>query len=215
MLRRQLSELALEEVEPEALWQLAETHGYEVEVGWSQASTAASLEVRLLDRTHEPRMVAVSAKPVASIGSWSGYANDPLEGSFRQQLIPQLREYLKSRLPEYMVPSAWMALKQLPLTPNGKLDRRALPAPQSRPQEMGEYVAPRSELERTLAHIWAQVLRVDQVGVHDNFFELGGHSLLATQVLVRLQAALSLDISTRSLFELPPSSSSRPHRCAA
>jgi acyl carrier protein len=123
---------------------------------------------------------------------------------FEVQLVDRaLREYLKGLLPEYMIPSAWMMLKQLPLTPNGKVDRRALPAPQSRPDEMGEYIAPRTDVERALADIWAQVLRVDQVGVQDNFFELGGHSLLATQVIVRIQTSLSIEMSMRLLFEFP------------
>src|SRR6185369_2647595 len=104
---------------------------------------------------------------------WSAYANDPLANGFRQRLIPALRDYLKECLPEYLVPSTWMVLQQLPLTPNGKLDRRALPPPQSRGEELGEYTAPRTELERVLADIWAEVLRVDRVGAHDNFFDLG------------------------------------------
>jgi len=85
------------------------------------------------------------------------------------------------------MPSAWMVLSQLPLTSNGKVDRRALPAPQGRPEELGEYVAPRSELEKILTEIWVQLLRIDQVGVQDDFFELGGHSLLATRVITACQ----------------------------
>jgi acyl carrier protein len=102
-----------------------------------------------------------------------------------------------------MMPAAWMLLRQLPLTPNGKVDRRALPPPQSRPEELGEYVAPRDEIERALAEIWAQVLRLDQVGVQDNFFELGGHSLLATQVVVRVRSALSIEMPMRLMFQCP------------
>jgi acyl carrier protein len=102
-----------------------------------------------------------------------------------------------------MIPAAWVALRQMPLTPNGKVDRRALPAPQSRPEELGEYVAPRTELERILTELWAQLLRVDQVGVEDDFFELGGHSLLATQVVVRIQSQLSIDVPVKAVFECP------------
>jgi acyl carrier protein len=102
-----------------------------------------------------------------------------------------------------MIPSAWMALKQLPLMGNGKLDRHALPAPESRSQEIGEYIAPRTELERTLSDLWAQVLRVDQVGVLDNFFDLGGHSLLAMQVVARIGSSLSVEMPMRLLFEFP------------
>lgn len=200
-LRRQLKELQVDGVDPEKIWGLANAHGYDVTVTWS-TDAPEYFEAQLLDRTRTDQVRAVSPTPYAT-KPWRAYANDPLESSLRQQLIPQLREHLEERLPEYMTPSAWVVLKQLPLTPNGKVDRRALPTPQSRSEEMGEYLAPRTDLERTLADIWAQVLRVDQVGVKDNFFELGGHSLLAMQVLVRIRASLSIGMSMRMLFEFP------------
>uniref|UniRef100_UPI0013D3B7EE phosphopantetheine-binding protein n=1 Tax=Acinetobacter baumannii TaxID=470 RepID=UPI0013D3B7EE len=83
---------------------------------------------------------------------------------------------------EYMVPTQWVFLAALPLTPNGKLDRKALPALDIGQMQNQAYQAPRNELEETLARIWAEVLKVERVGVFDNFFELGGHSLLATQI---------------------------------
>jgi acyl carrier protein len=113
----------------------------------------------------------------------------------------ELREYLKDRLPEYMVPSTFVGLESLPLTPNGKVDRRALPAPD---WEGGEvYLAPRTLVEELLAGIWIEVLGVSRVGVHDNFFALGGHSLLATQVISRLRGALGVEVPLRRLFESP------------
>lgn len=103
-----------------------------------------------------------------------------------------------------MAPTAFILLKTLPLTPNGKIDRRALPAPdQVRPELKASYVAPSSPLETKLAEIWGQLLRLEQVGIHDNFFELGGHSLLITQLLVRVRDTFQVDISLRSLFDLP------------
>jgi acyl carrier protein len=199
-LRCQVSELQLEEMEPEIFWQLGEAHGYGVTV---IPSESGCFEVRLVDLECADELPRSTPSPVDPTKSWSAYANDPLESGFRQQLIPQLRDHLKDRLPDYMVPSAWIALRQLPLTPNGKLDRRALPVPESRPEEMGEYIAPRTELERTLADIWAQLLRVDQVGVQDNFFELGGHSLLATRIITRISDVLDVDLPLRTLFETP------------
>jgi acyl carrier protein len=115
-----------------------------------------------------------------------------------------LRRLLQATLPDYMVPAAFVALESLPLTPNGKVDRGGLPAPdQARPTPEDAFVAPRTPVEAALAAIWAEILRLPQVGVHDNFFALGGHSLLATQVIARLQAAFQVDLPLRRLFEAP------------
>src|SRR4029077_10649835 len=109
------------------------------------------------------------------------------------QLAPALRSYLQAKLPEYMVPSAFVMLERLPLTPNGKVDRRALPAPDAARPALGEqYVVPRTAVERQLAEIWGSVLGLDGVGLHDNFFELGGHSLLATQVVSRIRSVFTV-----------------------
>jgi acyl carrier protein len=103
-----------------------------------------------------------------------------------------------------MVPSAFVFLDSLPLTPNGKLDRKALPAPDhSRPELDDAFAAPRTPVEEILANIWAEVLKLDKVGIHDNFFDLGGHSLLATQLISRVRDAFKLDLPLRSLFEAP------------
>ncbi|WP_143281753.1 non-ribosomal peptide synthetase, partial [Caballeronia cordobensis] len=112
-----------------------------------------------------------------------------------------LREHLNSRLPDYMVPSAFVTLDALPLTPNGKLDRRALPDPQW--QDLAAYVAPRSSLEHSLAECFASVLGLERVSVFDNFFALGGHSLLATQLVSRLREALAIELPLRTLFDAP------------
>ncbi|HWU90794.1 MAG TPA: amino acid adenylation domain-containing protein, partial [Kofleriaceae bacterium] len=113
-----------------------------------------------------------------------------------------LRDALKERLPEYMVPSAFVVLDRLPLTPSGKVDRRSLPEPDG--TELGnEYIAPRTPLEAALADIWRDVLQVERVGMHDNFFELGGHSLLATLVTSRIRKQLSAEVALRVLFEAP------------
>jgi amino acid adenylation domain-containing protein len=110
-----------------------------------------------------------------------------------------LREFLKEKLPEYMVPAAIVVLETLPLTPSGKIDRRSLPEPDpARPELAEPFVAPASPVEERLAAIWAEVLGVEKVGIHDDFFELGGHSLLATQVVARARR-LCLSRSSRSI----------------
>ncbi|MDT5296241.1 MAG: hypothetical protein QOJ76_3121, partial [Acidobacteriota bacterium] len=115
----------------------------------------------------------------------------------------ELRQYAREQLPEYMVPSAFVMLESLPLTTNGKLDRRALPAPELGGASADDYVAPRTPVEEVLTGIWAEVLRVERIGVEDNFFEVGGHSLLATQLLSRIREAFAVEISLKSLFESP------------
>ncbi|RCJ26206.1 non-ribosomal peptide synthetase [Nostoc minutum NIES-26] len=117
--------------------------------------------------------------------------------------VSEVRSFLKSKLPEYMLPSAIVILDALPITPNGKLDRRALPAPDVHSQLSDEYVAPRNPIQEILSVIWAQVLKVEQVGIHDNFFELGGHSLLATQLVSRVRTSLKVELPLRSLFAAP------------
>jgi acyl carrier protein len=115
-----------------------------------------------------------------------------------------LRTALKQRLPDYMVPAAFVFLQTLPLTGNGKIDRAALPAPdETRAGLRSNFVAPRTPIEERLAAIWQSLLKVSAVGVHDNFFDLGGHSLLGTQVMSRMRKEFQLEIPLRSLFESP------------
>jgi amino acid adenylation domain-containing protein len=115
-----------------------------------------------------------------------------------------VRIFLKDKLPHYMIPSTFVVLRSLPLTPTGKLDRQALPAPgNARPALDMAYVAPRSPVEAELAKIWAEVLSLDQVGIHDNFFDLGGHSLAVTWVVARVFQRFQLEIPLKLLFQSP------------
>ena len=115
----------------------------------------------------------------------------------------ELRAFLKEKLPEYMVPAAFIALAALPITGNGKVDRKALPAPEASIVEARVHVAPRGPVEEGIAAIFAEVLRVPQVSARDGFFELGGHSLLATQAVARIRSAFGVELPLRILFEAP------------
>lgn len=115
----------------------------------------------------------------------------------------ELRQFLKEHLPEYMIPLAFVILNAFPLNPNGKIDRRALPVPNLADNPQTVFVAPRNPTEETIAHIIANVLGLEKVGIYDNFFELGGHSLLATSVISRIRESLSLQLPLRSLLEAP------------
>ena len=116
---------------------------------------------------------------------------------------PELRRFVRERLPEYMVPSAIAELDVLPLLPNGKVNRRALPAPERRRQSDEAFVAPSNEIERVIADTWKELLRLDTVGIHDNFFDLGGHSLLVIQLHSRLTRRLNRELTVLDLFMYP------------
>jgi amino acid adenylation domain-containing protein len=118
--------------------------------------------------------------------------------------IPELRRFLESKLPNYMLPTAIVVLKALPLTPNGKIDRRALPAPDlTQLISESNFVAPATPVEEMLAGVWTQVLGLEKIGVNDNFFDLGGHSLIATRVISQIRQVFEVEIPLRRLFELP------------
>jgi amino acid adenylation domain-containing protein/thioester reductase-like protein len=163
--------------------------GYRIEPGEVEAALLAHPAVRealVMVREDEPgrrRLVA--------------YAGAPAE----PPSAADLREFLRGRLPEYMVPSAFVVLETLPRTPHGKTDRRALPVPALAESEA--YVEPRTETERSLATLWGEVLGVPRVGAEDDFFELGGHSLLALPLLHRVNEAFGVEVPLRALFNAP------------
>jgi acyl carrier protein len=114
----------------------------------------------------------------------------------------QLQQYLGERLPEYMVPASLTVLDDLPRMPNGKVDRSSLPEPGGR-AAAAEYVAPGDPLERVLANLWSDLLKVERVGLRDNFFQLGGHSLLVTQLVFRLREVFGVEVPLRTIFDKP------------
>ncbi|MDF5714253.1 MAG: amino acid adenylation domain-containing protein, partial [Rhizonema sp. NSF051] len=128
---------------------------------------------------------------------------------FEQTLtVTELRSFLQEKLPQYMVPSAFIVLQALPLLPNGKLDRHFLPAPETlRPEMEVAYVMPQTELEQKIATVWQNALNIENIGIHDNFFELGGHSLLIVKVHTQLHEIFKTDLSLLDLFRYPTISS--------
>ncbi|MFN8517204.1 MAG: amino acid adenylation domain-containing protein [Chloroflexia bacterium] len=173
--------------------QQVKIRGYRVELG--------EIEARLAQHT----MVRDSAVVAHAIGSVGGkrlvaYAT-VREGDAPS--VADLRAWVAAQLPEYMVPAAVVILAAFPLTPSGKVDRRALPEPGEAAFAQRESVAPRTPLETVIAGVWADVLGLEQIGVHDNFFELGGHSLLATQVVSHLRALFEIELPLRDIFRAP------------
>jgi amino acid adenylation domain-containing protein len=205
-LRRIVDERGAPGVDPEHLYALGDELAYVVEISWARHDADGRFDVllRARDASAAIAATAVFPAPESRPGAWREYANNPLRRAVARELVPRLRAHLQERLPDYMVPSAFVMLDALPLNANGKVDRRALPAPDPLRPELDEsYVAPRGAVEEQVAAIWRQVLGVERVGVHDNFFDLGGHSLIATQVVSRLCDAFALELPLRQLFESP------------
>ncbi|MEG4814071.1 amino acid adenylation domain-containing protein [Microcoleus sp. K5-D4] len=195
---------AVEKVEnlgvyPEA-WYALEVP-YNVNISWSNSDSQGRYDV-MFARGEIRDFVGETRSD--NLRPWGSYANNPLQAKAARKLVPQLQAYLAEKLPEYMVPSAFVVLESLPVTANGKVDRLALPAPEPIKLEwVGGYVAPHTSIEEVLVKIWAEVLGIKRVGIRDNFFELGGHSLLATQLVSRVRDAFGVELPLRRVFEAP------------
>ncbi len=183
---------------------------YRVDLTWSNSSSEGNYDAMFI-RQDAVTQGTISQHRPTDIRPWQSYANNPLQAKAARQLVPQLQSYLAQKLPEYMLPSAFVVLESLPLTANGKIDRRALKAlhePISSRSLVGvasrfdnRDIAPRTPVESVLANIFTEVLGLKRVGVYDNFFELGGHSLLATQLVSRVRDTLQVELPLRSVFE--------------
>ena len=162
--------------------------GYRIELSEIELALAQHPDVReavVLAKTNERLTAYVVLKEISSATT------------------KQLKDFLKERLPEYMLPTSFVVLDALPLTTTGKVDRNALPTDQIGVEANENYLAPRTALEQVLAGIFSEVLSLERVGVNDSFFDLGGHSLLATQVLSRVREAFQLELPLRKLFKAP------------
>ncbi len=167
--------------------------GFRIELGeieYSLETYSAIKQAVVIVREDEPGMKHLVAYCVLNAG---------------QQLnMAEIRKYLQEKIPDYMVPAAFVELGEMPLTPNGKADRSALPAPERhRPELDKAYVAPRDDLEIFIAELWRELLNLDQIGIHDRFFELGGDSIQAARFIARLQKKLGESIYVATIFEAP------------
>ncbi|MEU5018279.1 non-ribosomal peptide synthetase [Streptomyces angustmyceticus] len=184
---------------------LGEDLGRQVVVTWS-GDDDGSLDVAFVDPAERGGVVGsrVSVAPQEGPHTFARCANRPGAVGDEAELRLALRRHVAERLPEHMVPNAFVVLERLPLSANGKVDRQALPKPSGLRAEInGQYVAPRTPTEDRLAQIWADALAVDRVGIHDNFFDLGGHSLLVMRVVNRITSDLRVDLTVGDLFACP------------
>ncbi len=216
---RRRRERAAPAVDPEALWALADRLGYDADLAGSAIGRAAAAGG---DEGGRFRFDAVLRRREAAGGAgavewtapgtgaadladldrlpWSAWANDPLRALAARRRLPELRRFLASELPDYMIPASFVLLDALPLTPHGKVDRAALPAPGASGEPAESWVAPATPLEEMLARVTSDVLGLARAGMRDNFFALGGHSLLATQLVSRL-AQNGVPATLRMIFD--------------
>jgi acyl carrier protein len=167
-------------------------HGYRIELGEIEAVLAAHPGVKscaVVAREDEPGTKRLVGYLVSKDGEALASA--------------ELRDFLNTSLPDYMVPTQFVVLDTLPLTPNGKVDRKALPAPSTWAAGGGKGGAPQTQTQKAIAEIWRDLLKVDDIGIDDDFFDLGGHSLAATALIQRLRSTFGVDLRLASLFDRP------------
>jgi amino acid adenylation domain-containing protein len=204
----------------EALAERAAQHGYDAEPLWMNHGEEGRFDLEL-KRTRESAVSSQSTHRTVRLrgGSPSAierpecdeparpatpHTNNPLQYGLGRALVPELRRALRERLPDHMIPNAYVFLDAIPLTSNGKVDRHSLPDPPiGRDNIGGDYVAPRTPVEELIAVLWKELLGVDRIGIRDNFFDLGGHSLLGMQLVSRVRDTFRIELPVSSLFDAP------------
>ena len=199
-LRSAIAEVNGSAVDPEGIWTVGEALGYQVHICWSDRSVGCcEALLTKADRMGDPDAAPGLAREVTRVRPWTEYANRPLQEIINQRVISELQEHLQRKLPDYMMPSAFVLLSSLPLTPNGKVDVAALDA-LAVADPLTAFVAPRNPIEASLAGIWAQVLGSHRVSINDNFFSLGGDSILCIQIVARARKE-GLELTPKLLFQ--------------
>lgn len=191
-------------VRPEALIEAGSSRGYSVELSWAQAHAAGSFDVAFY-RSGSPSKASIKfPQAKADSISWASYSNNPARNKTARNLSFALRSVLEAKVPDYMIPSAFVLLDAFPLTPNQKIDRKALPPPDNERPDLHEAYQPaQDDLEQVLVEIWEQALGVTPIGTHDNFFELGGYSLLAAEMFIEIGRRLNKDLPLATLAQHP------------
>ena len=205
-LRHALATNTLTGVDPNQLLALGQANSYAVHFSWTHSASDGRYDV--VFKKNKAGSVAEFIpqrwKPEPEQRRWEEYGNQRSQKSSLVSLVPELRTFLQTKLPDYMVPTAFVFLDRLPLTPNGKVDRGDLPDPErSRPHLPEPYVGPRNRTEEVLASLFAEVLGIDRIGIFDNFFDCGGHSLLATQLCARIRESFKVELSLQDFFVGP------------
>ncbi|MBD2355237.1 amino acid adenylation domain-containing protein [Tolypothrix sp. FACHB-123] len=215
-LQKTLLDSSNQGLEPEDLWQLSQEIPYTVEIIWSGSGENGCYDVIF---KQQPQTIAdykitafLGLQVIENIRPWQEYGNLRSQPTDPQKLVPQLRGFLKEKLPAYMLPSSYVVLDKLPLLPNGKIDKRSLPQPENSRIDLGiAYVPPQTQVEEKIAAIWREILQVDKIGIHDNFFDLGGNSLLIVQLHNELRETFGRELSVVELFQYPTISKLSEH----
>jgi amino acid adenylation domain-containing protein len=190
-------------VDPEALWALGEELGYQVDLSWARCDSSGRYDALFRGPRTSGAAAVWPEQERRPLAPWDSYGNRPLLKKGNDRLVPALRGHLRDRLPEFMVPSAFVVLDALPLSPNGKIDRRALPPPSTPGSASPTFEAPQTAVERALAGVWREVLGVEVVGLGDDFFDLGGHSLLAVKLFAEIERTFGRKLPLSTLFQAP------------
>ena len=207
-LRERLQQTETDGIEPEDLFAIGDDLPYDVTVSYAASGKLDGFDVRFSRCGMDIDSGGASAPFVREMAEatddFAQFTNNPLRETFAANLTPELRKLAQVKLPDYMIPAAFVLLEALPLSPNGKLDRSRLSAPDAaRPDWSAGYLPPRNEDEIEIAALWTGLLGVERIGIQDNFFALGGHSLLATQLVSRLSAAFSVAAPLSIIFDYP------------
>ncbi|MCX7921060.1 MAG: amino acid adenylation domain-containing protein [Clostridia bacterium] len=187
-------------IDPETFWDLGQQLQYTVDIAWDNNMADGSYQAIFKRNTEGKRgTLTICSNLVKKYRPLDCYASNPILHRITRELIPELRSYLKEKLPNHMIPSSFTILNDMPVNSNGKLDRKALPEPIPEITDEEGFVAPTTQTEKILTEVWEEVLGLEQVGINNNFFELGGDSIHSIQAVARAKQR-GIQITTQHIF---------------